>query len=215
MLLLELVQTHPLGQVLITQLRETYTRPHAFREAVHRISLLLAVEATRSLKLEHRLVKTPLEETDGVELAQDTALIPIMRAGSGMLDAFLTFLPASAVWHVSISRNEKTLAPTWHGSKIPASIDPEVEPPERVCFVLDPMLATGGSASLTIRRLKEVGAKKIIFVAIFAAPEGIARLGRDHKDVPIFVGVLDRQLNERGYILPGCGDAGDRQFPIF
>jgi len=114
------------------------------------------------------------------------------------------------VWHISMSRNPDTLEPEFHGSKVPRMIDPGIEPHNRICFVLDPMLATGGSASLAIQKLKDAGAQNIVFVGIFGAPEGVARLEQDHPDVPILLAVLDRQLNAIGYILPGCGDAGDR-----
>lgn len=202
------VLSHPLARVLLTQLRDTYTQPSAFRQHVHDLSLLLAVEATRELKTELRRVKTPLEETQGESIYELTALVPIMRAGSGMLPAFQIFLPDSLVYHVQMSRDHETFEPNFHGSSIPS-----VLPDDLTCFILDPMLATGGSARLALQQLKMAGARRIAFVGILGAPEGVSSLERNHPDVQVFLGGLDRQLNKRTYILQGLGDAGDRQFP--
>lgn len=208
MSLLVLSETSHLVCALITRLRNRDTKPPKFREGIHQVSLLLAPEALRHLKFTDDLVETPLEFTPGTVVESPVAFIPIMRAGAGMLPAFQTFVPDAAVWHISISRDEKTLEPIFRDSKIPKQIDPN-----RICFILDPMLATGGSASLAIQQLKDAGSRDIVFAGIFAAPEGVSRLERDHPDVSVIIAVLDRELNERGYILPGCGDAGDRQFP--
>ncbi|MBI4592430.1 uracil phosphoribosyltransferase [Candidatus Uhrbacteria bacterium] len=206
---LVLSQTSPLARVLVSRLRNKQTRPPAFREAVHQLSLLLATKAADHLCFEDVLVKTPLEETIGTIIRSPAVLVPIMRSGSGMLPAFQTFLPGALVWHVSMSRDEETLEPNLTGSKIPHRTRSRA----RVHFVLDPMLATGGSASLAIQQLKKAGARTIVFVGIFGAPEGVDQLQCDHPDVPVILAVVDRSLNKRGFIQPGCGDAGDRQFP--
>lgn len=217
MSLLVLSDTNQLVHVVITRLRDHNTKPPQFREGINAVSLLLAPEALRRhLVFNHdKVIQTPLEFTSGTVVENRVALIPIMRAGAGMLPAFQIFLPKVAVWHITVSRDEKTHTPIFKDSKIPYRIDPGIEPHNRVCYVLDPMLATGGSASYTIQNLKDAGAKKIVFVGIFAAPEGIGCLERDHPDVPIIVATIDRELNDDAYILPGCGDAGDRQFPSF
>lgn len=210
-----LSESHPLVRVVVSRLRDCYTKPPQFREGIHQVSLLLAPEALRHLAFKEATVETPLEFTTSTFMESHVALIPIQRAGAGMLPAFLTFVPDAAVWHITVSRDEKTHDPIFKDSKIPEKIDPHREPSDRVCFVLDPMLATGGSASFAIQQLKDAGAKHIIFVGIFGAPEGVARLERDHPDVPVILAVLDRELDPEAFIRPGCGDAGDRQFPIF
>ncbi|MCX6714959.1 MAG: uracil phosphoribosyltransferase [Candidatus Uhrbacteria bacterium] len=208
------VSKHPIVRIALSHLRNKDTTPEVFRRELHRLSQVLAVEATSYLTTSVDTVQTPLAETDGYELSGQQALIPIMRAGSGMLSAFLGFLPNAYVWHMSMSRNEKTLEPEFHGSKVPAKIAWNID----TCFILDPMLATGGSACLAIEHLKRAGAtdglaRRIIFVGILGAPEGAERLMKAHPDVPIFIGAMDDRLNEHGYIMPGLGDAGDRLFP--
>lgn len=203
------VSSHPLVRVALTQLRNIETTPEVFRRELHRLSKILAADATSFLETTSESVETPLEFTTGYRVSGQQALVPIMRAGSGMLPAFLDLLPNAYVWHMSMSRNEKTLLPEFHGSKVPKAIPTSVE----TCFVLDPMLATGGSAALAIDHLKRAGARKIVFVGILGAPEGADRLLGSHPDVPIIIGAMDERLNEHGYILPGLGDAGDRLFP--
>lgn len=210
----ELIKICPFAQVPLTLLRNKCTTPPQFREALNQVSLLLATQAIGHLSLLRTKVNTPLEETDGAIVGGRVALVPIMRAGSGMLPAFQTFLPEALVWPVTISRDEQTLEPILTQSKIPHP-DSGIQVDNHICFVLDPMLATGGSTSLAIQLLKDAGVKKIVYVGIFAAPAGLACLHNNgHSDVPQIVGVIDRQLNEHGDILPGCGYAGDRQSPI-
>lgn len=203
-----LSENSPLAHVVVTRLRDRDTKPPQFREGIHQVSLLLAPEALRHLIFNDMTVQTPLEPTLGMVVESPVALIPIMRAGAGMLPAFQVFLPDAAIWHVTVSRDEETHSPIFKDSKIPREVDPD-----RVCFVLDPMLATGGSASFAIQQLKDAGAQHIVFVGIFGAPEGVARLERDHPDVPVILAVVDRELDPNAFIRPGIGDAGDRQFP--
>ncbi|OGL98671.1 hypothetical protein A2318_02155 [Candidatus Uhrbacteria bacterium RIFOXYB2_FULL_45_11] len=208
------VSSHPIVRVALSRLRNKYTTHEEFRRELHRMTQVLAAEAVSYLTTSICDVQTPLADAVGYELSGQQALIPIMRAGSGMLSAFLGFLPNAYVWHMSMSRNEQTLQPEFHGSKVPEKIPWNVD----TCFVLDPMLATGGSACLAIEHLKRAGAtnglaRRIIFVGILGAPEGAERLQKAHPDVPIFIGAMDERLNEHGYIMPGLGDAGDRLFP--
>jgi uracil phosphoribosyltransferase len=190
-------------------LRNKETTPEVFRRELERLSQILAVDATKNLMTTVEDVQTPLMSTVGFSVQRQQALVPIMRAGSGMLSAFLGFLPNAYVWHMSMSRNEKTLVPEFHGSKVPEKIPSSIE----TCFILDPMLATGGSAVLAVDHVKRAGARNIVFVGVLGAPEGAERLMREHPDVPIIIGAMDVRLNEHGYIMPGLGDAGDRLFP--
>ncbi|OGL62308.1 uracil phosphoribosyltransferase [Candidatus Uhrbacteria bacterium RIFCSPHIGHO2_02_FULL_47_44] len=203
------VSQHPIVRTALTHLRDKKTTPEVFRRELHRLSQVLAVDATQHLVIDGYSVQTPLAKAPGFELSGQQALIPIMRAGSGMLAAFLGFLPNAYVWHMTMSRNEETLEPEFHGSKVPAKIAPNID----TCFILDPMLATGGSACLAIDYVKKAGAERIVFVGVLGAPEGAARLQNAHPDVPIIIGAMDERLNEHGYIMPGLGDAGDRLFP--
>ena len=201
------VVSHPLVQHKMALLRNVNTPTREFRQLVGEIATLLAYEATRSLETEPVSVRTPLETMEGRRIGRDLiVLVPILRAGLGMVDAVAALFPNAGVGHIGLYRNEKTLEPVSYYFKIPPL------GAEKVYLVLDPMLATGGSASAAIAKLKESGARRIRLICLVAAPEGAARMMTDHPDVAVFVAALDRQLNEHGYILPGLGDAGDRLF---
>jgi uracil phosphoribosyltransferase len=197
--------THPLVAHKLTRLRDRDTEPKKFRELVREIAALLAYEATADLRTVPRQVETPLTTTNGAELAEKIGLVPILRAGLGMVEGIWELMPSAEVWHIGLYRDEKTLKPVEYYNKLP------VEPTVSVCLILDPMLATGGSACATVDVLERWGVRKIKFVGLIGAPEGIARLQREHPDVPIHLAAIDDHLNERGYIVPGLGDAGDRQ----
>jgi uracil phosphoribosyltransferase len=197
---------HPLVAHKLSRLRDRRTEPKKFRELVREISALLAYEATADLVTVPRSVETPLVPTTGAELMEKIGLIPILRAGLGMVEGVWELMPTAEVWHIGIFRDEKTLRPVQYYNKLP------VEPTVSVCLILDPMLATGGSAVATADILKRWGVKKVKFVGIIGAPEGIAAMQKTHPDVPIYLAAIDDHLNERGYIVPGLGDAGDRQF---
>ncbi len=203
---------HPVAADTITMLRDKTTQPPEMRVQLHRLAVVLATTATTTLQTERVEVATPMQEDGyGDVLTGQHALVPIMRAGAGMLDAFQLLLPKALIWHVFMHRDHDTHEPIWEGSKVPEPA-PEVE----VCFALDPMLATGGSASATLTHLKERGVKKIIFVGVVGCPEGAARLEADHPDVPVIMGVMDGGLNDDAYILGkggGMGDMGDRVYP--
>jgi uracil phosphoribosyltransferase len=173
---------------------------------VREISWLVGYEALLDIGVEPRPVQTPLELTEGARLADRIGLIPILRAGLGMVDAMLELMPTAEVWHLGLFRDERTLRPVEYYNKLPntATVD--------LCLILDPMLATGGSATAAIDVLKHWGARRIKLLNLICAPEGVAAVASVHPDVPIYCAGLDRQLNEKGYILPGLGDAGDRQF---
>jgi uracil phosphoribosyltransferase len=198
--------THPLVLHKITILRDKTTEPRKFRELVSEISALLTYEATADLETKPRSVETPMGKADGGEMKENIGLVPILRAGLGMVDGVWDLMPDAQVWHIGLYRDEKTLQPVQYYNKLP------VAPTVGVCLVLDPMLATGGSAAATISILKEWGVKKIKYIGLLGAPEGIAHLNKEHPDVPIYLGAIDSHLNEIGYIVPGLGDAGDRQF---
>ena len=200
------VSSHPLIQHKLTVLRDVATEPKKFREVIREITMLLAYEATGDMALRDVRVTTPLAETDAKKLGERIGLVPILRAGLGMVDGFLELMPSAEVWHIGLFRDERTLKPIAYYNRLPVS--PTVD----ICLVLDPMLATGGSASATVDILKKWGAKKIKYMGLLAAPEGIARLTGDHPDVPLFLAAVDERLNSIGYIVPGLGDAGDRQF---
>ena len=197
---------HPLIKRDLSTLRDKRTNNHLFRSTLRRIASVMAFEVTRDLKLKSVEVRTPLEKTTGYTLAEDIVIIPVLRAGLGLIDGFLDCLPEAKVGHVGIYRNEKTLEPVDYYSKFPKSLG------RSLVLLLDPMLATGGSGAAAITFLKRKGAKRIRFVSLLAAPEGVKRISMAHPDVKIFSTVLDRQLNSHGYILPGLGDAGDRIF---
>jgi uracil phosphoribosyltransferase len=197
---------HPLVAHKLTHLRDRDTEPKKFRELVREIAALLAYEATADLTTTPRQIETPLAPMTGAALAEKIGLVPILRAGLGMVEGTWELIPQAEVWHIGLYRDEKTLKPVEYYNKLP------VEPTVSVCLILDPMLATGGSACATVDVLERWGVKKIKFVGLIGAPEGIARLHREHPHVPIHLAAIDVCLNERGYILPGLGDAGDRQF---
>ncbi|RME98786.1 MAG: uracil phosphoribosyltransferase [Chloroflexi bacterium] len=198
--------THPLVRHKLTKLRNKTTKPKKFRELIREISILLAYETTRDLALEPTQVETPMGSTTGALLQEQIGLIPILRAGLGMVEGVWEMMPSSEVWHIGLFRDERTLEPVEYYNKLPVS------PTVQLCIVLDPMLATGGSAVATIDILKRWGAKRIKFMGIIAAPEGVQALHQAHPDVDIHVAVIDEKLNDIGYIVPGLGDAGDRQF---
>jgi uracil phosphoribosyltransferase len=200
------VSSHPLVQHKLGLLRATDTEPKKFRELVRELALLLAYEATADLELEETRIVTPMAEAPAQRLAVRVGLVPILRAGLGMIEGVWEVVPNAEVWHIGLYRDEKTLRPVEYYNKLPVS--PTVD----VCLVLDPMLATGGSAVATVDILKRWGARRVKFVGIIAAPEGAKRLAEAHPDVPIHVAAVDSHLNDVGYIVPGLGDAGDRQF---
>ncbi len=197
---------HPLVAHKLRLLRSKDTEPKKFRELVREIAALLAYEATADLQLIPSPVDTPLEAMIGQELQEKIGLVPILRAGLGMVEGIWDLMPSAEVWHIGLYRDEHTLKPVQYYNKLP------IEPTVSVCLIVDPMLATGGSATATVDILKNWGVKKIKFVGLIGAPEGIALMQKNHPDVPIYLAAIDRVLNERGYILPGLGDAGDRQF---
>jgi len=200
------ISSHPLIAHKLSKLRDVNTEPKKFRELVREIAALMAYEATADLLTETVEVQTPLQTTTGLILKEKIGLVPILRAGLGMVEGFWELVPSAEVWHIGIYRDEKSLKPVEYYNKLPT------EPTVSVCLILDPMLATGGSATATVDVLKRWGVKKIKFVGLIGAPEGIAQMGRFHPEVPIHLAAIDERLNEKGYILPGLGDAGDRQF---
>jgi uracil phosphoribosyltransferase len=197
---------HPLVAHKLSHLRDVNTEPRKFRELVREIAALLAYEATDDLRIVPRDVQTPLARARGAELSDRIGLVPILRAGLGMVEGFWELLPSAEVWHIGLYRDEHTLKPVEYYNKLP------IEPTVSLCLILDPMLATGGSATATAEVLKRWGVTRIKFVGLIGAPEGISRMQEAHPDVPIHLAAIDERLNERGYILPGLGDAGDRQF---
>jgi len=200
------VSNHALILHKLTKLRDVDTEPKKFRELIREISILLAYEATQDLALRPRSVTTPMGQAGGYELQEKIGLVPVLRAGLGMVEGVWEMMPSAEVWHIGLYRDERTLHPVSYYNKLP------VEPTVQVTLVLDPMLATGGTAVETINILKKWGATKIKYIGIIAAPEGIAALSGAHPDVPIHLAAVDSHLNEIGYIVPGLGDAGDRQF---
>jgi len=198
--------THPLVQHKLTLLRDVNTGTARFRNLVNELSALLCYEATQDLSLSPHQVETPMGTAKGAELEATIGLVPILRAGLGMVEGFLYMFPDVQVWHIGLYRDEETLKPVEYYNKLPK--DPTVQ----LCLVLDPMLATGGSAVATINIIKKWGVKQIKYVGLIAAPEGVNALHEAHPDVPIHVGIVDDHLNDIGFIVPGLGDAGDRQF---
>lgn len=197
---------HPLVAHKLTKLRDRTTEPKKFRELIREIAGLIIYEATLDLATVPTTVMTPLAESPGTQLREKIGLVPILRAGLGMVEGVWDLMPTAEVWHIGLYRDERTLKPVEYYNKLP------VEPTVSVCLVLDPMLATGGSAVAAIDILKRWGVTKIKFVGLIAAPEGIQNLSSHHPDVPIHVAAVDSHLNDIGYIVPGLGDAGDRQF---
>lgn len=200
------VSPHPLVHEKLTRLRDQRTPPTEFRSLVDEIATLVLYEATADLGLVAHEVRTPLAPYTGARLAEPVGLVPVLRAGIGMVQAALALMPEAQVWHIGLFRDERTLRPIEYYNKLPS------EATVQVCLVLDPMLATGGSAVATVDILKKWGARRIKYVGIIAAPEGVGALSGAHPDIPIHVAALDDHLNEKGYIVPGLGDAGDRQF---
>ncbi len=200
------VSSHPLVLHKLTVLRSHDTDHRAFRELVRELALLLCYEATQDLPLSPTKVTTPMAEATGYKADEAIGLVPILRSGLGLVDGVMELLPLVQVWHIGLYRDEKTLRPVEYYNRLPT------EPTVQLCLVLDPMLATGGSAVATIDILKRWGVKRIKFLGLIAAPEGVNRLTQAHPDVPIHVAAIDERLNEVGFIVPGLGDAGDRQF---
>lgn len=198
--------THPLVKHKISRLRDKNTNPKKFRELVRELGALLTYEATADLVTRSIKIETPLAETNGEDLKEKIGLVPILRAGLGMVEGVWELMPSAEVWHIGLYRDEQTLKPVAYYNKLP------VAPTVGVCLILDPMLATGGSAVATVDILKKWGVDKIKFVGLIAAPEGITRLHEAHPDIAIHLAAVDDHLNEFGYIVPGLGDAGDRQF---
>lgn len=198
---------HPLVQHKLTLLRQRETSTKIFKELVDELSMLMAYEATSELPLDRVTVETPLESAVGWQVSgKKLTLVPILRAGLGMVEGILRLVPSARVGHIGLYRDHDTLEPVDYYFKVPG------DAPEREFLLLDPMLATGGSAASAIASLKRAGAVRIRFLCLVAAPEGVARLLREHPDVTIITAALDRELNAHGYILPGLGDAGDRLF---
>ena len=201
------VVTHPLVQHKLTILRDRKTPTKIFKELVEEIAMLMAYEATADMTLEETRVETPLESTVGQQLSgKKLTLVPILRAGLGMVEGIYRLAPNARIGHIGLYRNHDTLEPVDYYFKVPADTT------GRDFFVLDPMLATGGSAASAVTSLKKAGATRVRFLCLVAAPEGVRRLAREHPDVIVFCASLDRELNEHGFILPGLGDAGDRLF---
>jgi uracil phosphoribosyltransferase len=200
------VSRHPAVLHKLAILRDERTEPKKFREVVRELSWLLGYEALADARVRSLKIRTPLEEIDADELDDRIGLVPILRAGLGMVDAMLELMPTAQVWHLGLFRDERTLRPVEYYNRLPDSATVDL------CLILDPMLATGGSATAAIEVLKRWGAVRIKLVNLIAAPEGVKAVTDAHPDVHIYCAALDRQLNEKGYILPGLGDAGDRQF---
>jgi uracil phosphoribosyltransferase len=200
------ISRHPAVLHKLAVLRDEKTEPKKFREVVRELSWLLGYEALADARVRPITIRTPMESMQGAELADRIGLVPILRAGLGMVDAMLELMPTAQVWHLGLFRDERTLRPVEYYNRLPDSATVDV------CLILDPMLATGGSATAAIEVLKRWGAVRIKLVNLIAAPEGVAAVTAAHPDVAIHCAALDRQLNGKGYIIPGLGDAGDRQF---
>ncbi|MBQ9488431.1 MAG: uracil phosphoribosyltransferase [Lachnospiraceae bacterium] len=201
------IMDHPLIQHKIGLIRRIDTGTKDFRQTISEIAMLICYEATRDLKLDEVEIETPICKTTVKELkGKKMAIIPILRAGLGMVDGMLSLIPAAKIGHIGLYRDPATLEPVEYYCKLPADCA------EREVFVVDPMLATGGSSVAAIQMLKDKGCKSIHFMCIIAAPEGIKRMQEAHPDVDLYVGALDEKLNDHGYIVPGLGDAGDRIF---
>lgn len=198
---------HPLIQHKLTYIREKHTGPKEFRELVEEIAMLMTYEVTRDFPLNEIEIETPVQKTySKIISGRKVALVPILRAGLGMVEGMLKMIPAAKVGHIGLYRDPETLLPVEYYCKLPSDL------PEREILILDPMLATGGSAEAAIRFIKERGAGHIKLVCLLAAPEGVSLIQEKHPDVDIFVAAIDEKLNDHGYIVPGLGDAGDRIF---
>ena len=201
------VVSHPLVQHKLAILRDQATPKKIFKELVDEIAMLMAYEVTQDLPLEPVEIETPLERMRGAQVAgKKLTLVPILRAGLGMVEGIAQLIPSARVGHIGLYRDHDTLEPVDYYFKIPSGEH------DRAFFVLDPMLATGGSAVAAVTALKKAGAQRVRFLCLVAAPEGVKRMLEGHKDVPVYAAALDRELNAKGYILPGLGDAGDRLF---
>lgn len=197
---------HPLVQQKLTYLRDRQTSNREFRKLLSEITALMLFEITSDLKTKTVSVDTPLEKTEAQVLADQVVLVPVLRAGLGMLDGALDLIPTAKVGHIGLYRDEKTLEPVEYYAKFPPTIK------DAIAIMLDPMLATGGSSSAALTLLKKKGARRLKCLSLVSAPEGVQRMGKDHPDVMIYTAGLDRQLNDHGYIVPGLGDAGDRLY---
>ncbi len=202
------VITHPLVQHNLTRLRDKRTDPQAFRRVLSEVAALMLYEATRSFRLRKRQVATPLEKTEGSSLEREVVLVPVLRAGLGMLDAILQLIPNARVGFIGLKREETTLSATFYHKSLPKNLS------RFEVILIDPMLATGGSAVAALDLLAEARARHVRLVNLVAAPEGVRCVRAKYPNVPIFTAAIDRQLNHRGYILPGLGDAGDRLFGV-
>ncbi len=200
------VSQHPLVKHKLTILRNKRTDSKQFRELIREITLLLAYEATADLAVSPIDVETPLTTTQGHHIKDTIGLIPILRSGLGMVEGIWEMIPSAEVWHIGLFRDEHTLRPVAYYNRLP------IHPTVSICLILDPMLATGGSAVKTVDILKKWGATRIKFMGLIGAPEGVEHLQQQHPDVDIYLAALDDHLNEHGFIVPGLGDAGDRQF---
>ncbi|GAB4548989.1 MAG: uracil phosphoribosyltransferase [Anaerolineae bacterium] len=200
------ITAHPLIQHKLSILRDKNTEPTKFRQLVRELAALLCYEATADLHIHPIAVETPMGTAQGAQLVDAVGLVPILRAGLGMIEGVWDLIPNAEVWHLGLYRDEKTLRPVEYYNKLP------VEPRVQLCLVLDPMLATGGSATAAISILKKWGVRHIKFLGLIGAPEGVKAVSEAHPDVPIHLAALDERLNEIGFIVPGLGDAGDRQF---
>lgn len=201
-----IIISHPLVKRDLTILRDRKTSSPAFRAILRRTASMMAYAVTEDMVLRRKKIETPLEKTTGYEVVDQTILVPILRAGLGLVGGFVEVLPNARVGHIGMYRDEETLKPVDYYLKLPKNLK------DSLVLILDPMLATGGSAAAAISVLKQKGAKKIKFVSLVASPEGVRVLSKVHPDVRIYTCALDRKLNQRGYILPGLGDAGDRIF---
>lgn len=197
---------HPIVKRDITILRDKNTDSENFRAVLQRVSNILAVELSKEFSLTQTETETPLEKTKGAKLSNDVILVPVLRAGLGMVNGFLQIIPEAKVGHIGLQRDEETLKPIEYYYKVPKNLE------SAEVVLLDPMLATGGSASEALKYLKKRGASKMAFACLVAAPEGIEKIYSEHPDVKIFAAAIDRELNSKGYIVPGLGDAGDRTF---
>lgn len=200
------ISNHPLVLHKLAVLRDVSTDFRSFRELVRELSMLLCYEATLDLDLQSKPVHTPMGAAPGHKAYETIGLVPVLRAGLGMVEGVLQLLPSVQVWHIGLYRDETTLQPVHYYNRLPKETHIDI------ALILDPMLATGGSAVATVNLIKNSGVKRVKYIGLIAAPEGVERLSQAHPDVPIHVAALDEKLNEIGYIVPGLGDAGDRQF---
>ncbi|MEG8945858.1 uracil phosphoribosyltransferase [Rosettibacter firmus] len=204
-----IIVDNPLIKRDVTILRDKNTQPAEFRYALSRISFSLAIEISKNFELEEYEVETPLEKTKGYKLKYQIVLVPVLRAGLSMIESFLQIIPEAKVGHIGLQRDEKTLKPVDYYYKTPNNLH------QSITILLDPMLATGGSAAASFNFLKKNGAGKCFLACLISAPEGIEKMNNEHPDILIYTAALDRKLNDNGYILPGLGDAGDRTFGTF